>query len=123
MQHLNPTQNSLPIEANWTFTTRRVDRGHVVALSPHVEDAGAGDLLLCETAEVNQNKKVQLSNRRCKPNYPGDPIVVCVGDRYAPDQFQGRASISAESAGLLAGGGGVGTMESAHGRMAPPTRV
>ncbi|MCR9122781.1 MAG: hypothetical protein NXH91_10950 [Phyllobacteriaceae bacterium] len=109
--------------AHWTFTTRRVDRGDVAGLSTGFAAARTGDLVLCEIAEINQHRRLQLTTRRYKTSYVGDLFVACVGDRYAPDQYQGRAEITAEGGDLLAGGGVVGTVECAHQRMAPPTRV
>ncbi len=113
----------VPDSAKWTFTTRRVNRADVVGLNLAVCGAVAGDLALCQVVEVNQHRKVQLASRRSSESYPGDLIVACVGDRYAPDQFEGRAEISPIGADLIAGGGVVGTMENAHMRMDPPTRV
>ncbi len=109
--------------AHWTFTTRRVDRNDVAGLSKHFPAARTGDLVLCEITRIGQHKRLQLASKRYKKSYVGDLFVACVGDRYAPDQFQGRAEITAEAGDLLAGGGVVGTVEYAHDRMAPPTRV
>ena len=113
----------VPASAKWAFTTRRVNRADVAGLERRVRYAVAGDLTLCEVVEINQHRKIQLSSRRSSEAYPGDLIVVCVGDRYAPDQFEGRAEISEDGADLIAGGGVIGTVENAHLRMDVPTRV
>ena len=113
----------VPASAKWAFTTRRVNRADVAGLDRSVWRAVAGDLTLCEVVEINQHRKIQLASRRSSEAYPGDLIVVCVGDRYAPDQFEGRAEIAEDGADLIAAGGVVGTMEKAHMRMDPPTRV
>ena len=109
--------------AHWTFTTRRVDPDDVAGLSSDFASAATGDLVLCEIVEINQHRRLQLTTKRYKRSYVGDLIVACVGDRYAPDQYQGRAEISDGVAHLLAGGGVVGTVEHAHERMSPPTVV
>lgn len=109
--------------AHWTFTTRRVNREDVAGLSRGFAAAKAGDLVLCEITEINQHRRLQLTTKRYKKSYVGDVIVACVGDRYAPDQYQGRAEINEYMGHLLAGGGVVGTVEYAHERMAPPTVV
>lgn len=109
--------------AHWTFTTRRVDRSDVAGLSTGFAAAQTGDLVLCEITEINQHRRLQLTTKRYKKSYVGDLIVACVGDRYAPDQYQGRAQITDQLGHLLAGGGVVGTVEYAHERMAPPTEV
>ncbi len=107
--------------AHWTFTTRRVNRNDVAGLSTGFTGARAGDLVLCEITEINQHRRLQLTTKRYKKSFVGDLVVACVGDRYAPDQYQGRAEISDHIAHLLAGGGVVGTVEYAHERMSPPT--
>lgn len=117
--------NTLPelSSLKWAFTTRRVERQHVAGLSHSFEAAVAGDLVLCRVRAVGQHKKVQLADRRTSDLYPGDMIVLCLGDRYAPDQFEGKSVIGGPVADLLAGGGIVGTMEHAHARMAEPTQL
>ena len=110
-------------KAYWAFTTRRVDRSQAAGLSKGLATARTGDLVLCEVTEINQHGRLQLATKRYKKGYVGDLFVACVGDRYAPDQYQGRAEITDQVGHLLAGGGVVGTVEKAHERMGPPTRV
>lgn len=114
---------TLPQNTKWAFTTRRVNHDDVASLDPAVALAVAGDLVLCEITEIGQHKKIQLASGRASSSYIGDHVVLCVGDRYAPDQFEGAARITSDGADLLAGGGVVGTMENCHDRMAPPTRL
>ncbi len=107
--------------AKWAFTTRRVNRDDVQRLSRDLNGAQAGDLLLCSIAEIGQHKKIQLADRRNSASYPGDLVVLCLGDRYAPDQFQARAEIGDGYLQLAAGGGVAGTIEAAHHFMEEPT--
>lgn len=109
--------------AHWTFTTRRVDHNDVAGLSNGFAAARSGDLVLCEITQIGQHRRLQLTTKRFKKSYVGDLFVACVGDRYAPDQYQGCAEVTDEIGHLLAGGGVVGTVEHAHDRMAPPTEV
>ncbi|WP_136683055.1 dethiobiotin synthase [Falsirhodobacter xinxiangensis] len=106
----------------WAFTTRRVAQSDAVLLQPDLSGAIPGDLVLCEIAALGQHRKIQLADRRNSESYFGDRVVLCLGDRYAPDQFEGRAEL-AEMSDLLAGGGIVGSMKHAHARMAPPTKL
>lgn len=109
--------------AKWTFTTRRVNRGDVQGLSTNYAHARAGDLVLCEIAEIGQHKKIQLAERRVSTSYPGDLVVLCLGDRYAPDQFLASAVIDDDLIDLVAGGGVVGRIDAAHDFMEEPTRL
>ena len=109
--------------AKWAFTTRRVDRSLVAGMSRDLAAAVPGDLLLAEVAEVGQHGKLQLAEGRSSESYPGDLVVVCVGERYAPDQFEGVAEIAPEGCDLMAGGGIAGRVVRAHERMEEPTRL
>lgn len=122
---INLKVKSIPIPsiAKWAFSTRRVIQSDVTSLDKHVQFARAGDLVLCEIVKVGQHKRIQLASQRVSKSYKGDLLVACVGDRYAPDQFMGRAEITSEHADLLAGGGVVGTVEIQHSRMSDPTKL
>ncbi len=113
----------VPPTAKWSFITRRVAREDIAALDASVQYATSGDLALCRILEINQHKKIQLASGRYSLSYPEDLVVVCVGDRYAPDQFEGHAEVHPEQADLLAAGGVIGSMRAAHGRMAKPTQL
>ena len=120
--HTNPTEHLLDV-AKWAFTTRRVERSDAVSLSKDFNAASAGDLVLCQILQVGQHKNIQLANRRNSVSYPGDLVVLCVGDRYAPDQFLSSARIEGDVVSLVAGGGVVGAVEAAHQRMSKPTSL
>lgn len=120
-----PSPIALPIcnNAKWAFTTRRVKRSDVRGLSEDFDGAKAGDLLLCEIAEVGHHKRIQLAERRVSESYPGDLVVLCVGDRYAPDQFLASAVIDGPVIDLVAGGGVAGRVDAAHELMEEPTKL
>jgi hypothetical protein len=109
--------------AKWAFTTRRVDRAAAHGLSADFGAAAPGDLLLAEVILLGQHKNVQLAEGRPSALYPGDLVVLAVGDRYAPDQFEAVARIDAEGAEMIAGGGIAGQAVQRHQRMADPTRL
>lgn len=121
MTYMTSLDLSLLKTAKWAFTTRRVNREDVHRFSRDFSTATAGDLLLCRIAEIGQHKKIQLAERRASASYPGDLVVLCVGDRYAPDQFQARAKVGKGLIHLVAGGGVAGLVEAAHVRMDEPT--
>jgi hypothetical protein len=107
--------------AKWAFTTRRVERDDAHRFNRDFGAAQAGDLLLCRIAEIGQHKKIQLAERRVSASYPGDLVVLCLGDRSAPDQFQASAKIGEGFVQLVAGGGVAGTVEASHDFMDEPT--
>lgn len=122
VSQITPATPLILEDAKWAFTTRRVNRAHVQWLSEDLTTASVGDLILCEIIEIGHHKKIQLASGRAAVSYIGDKVVLALGDRYAPDQFEGVAELG-EEGDLLAGGGVVGQMRFAHERMKAPTRL
>jgi hypothetical protein len=54
---------------------------------------------------------------------PGDEIIVCYGNRYAPDQFEALVCDDLSLCDLVAGGGIASREINRHDRMAPPTQI
>lgn len=104
--------------AKWAYTTRHVRRRDVAAILASTEAREAGQLLLAEVTRLGQHDGVQLACGRRAQLYAGDRIVVCLGARYAPDQFEGVAQLEqARACELLAAGGVAGVVRHRHGRM------
>lgn len=111
-------------DIKWAFTTRRVRRSDIRGIRTDLDHAIPGDLVLCEIVEIGQHKNIQLADRRVSTSYPGDLVVLALGDRYAPDQFHASASLqTGELAQLIAGGGLVGRVDAAHAFMKEATVV
>lgn len=108
-------------QAKWAYTTRHVEPPEAVDLLPPPSAGRAGDLLLARVQTLGQHDGVQLRNGRRAQLFPGDAIVVCLGSRYAPDQFEGLACLRGVQADLLAAGGVAGTVRHRHARMRPAT--
>ena len=123
MTQLKTLTPALCDNAKWAFTTRRVNRADVRGLSSHLSGAKAGDLILCEIAEIGHHKNIQLAERRNSQSYPGDLVVLCLGDRYAPDQFLATAAIEGPMLDLAAGGGVAGRVDAKHDKAAKPTKL
>lgn len=109
--------------AKWAFTTRRVPRALVASTSRTWAGARAGDLVAAEVVSLGQHTGLQLAHGRRAELYVGDRIVACLGNRYAPDQFEGLARIGDGPLDLIAAGGVVGTVVESHARMDMPTRL
>lgn len=110
-------------KTKWAFTTRRVRRDDATGLNTDFAAAVPGDLILCRIVKIGQHKKIQLSTGRPSASYVGDNVVLCVGDRYAPDQFEGKAEIDPAGCDLIAGGGIAGRVTLSHDKMSAPTRL
>ena len=121
-----PTGNMMtkvPDNAKWAFTTRRVTQQDAIGLSSQLGHVEAGDLVLARVIRVGHHQRLQMASGRHSTLYPGDHIVVACGDRYAPDQFEGIATLDTRESQLLAGGGVIGKVRKAHQRMGPPTAL
>lgn len=113
----------VPACAKWAFTTRRVARQDIAGILPDVASAVSGDLVLGQILDIGQHKRVQLAEGRYSDSYPGDFVVLTCGDRYAEDQFEAVAELDPKGSHLVAGGGVIGLVREAHGKMAQPTKV
>ncbi len=119
----SPLAFQIADRAKWAFATRRAHRGDAAGLDHDLAAARAGDLVLGRVERIGSHKSIQLSEGRPSALYEGDLVVLACGARYAADQFEGVAELQAEGADMLAGGGILGRMRAANGRMAAPTRV
>ncbi len=123
MTHLSQISPALCDLAKWAFTTRRVERSDVRGVSGNIAQAVPGDLILSEIVEIGHHKSIQLADRRNSASYPGDLVVLCVGDRYAPDHFLASAVIDGPMLDLAAGSGIAGRVDAKHGKVGNPTRL
>lgn len=108
-------------KAKWAFTTRRVNRNDAAQLLQDFHKAVPGDLLRVQVVEIGQHSGLQLTNGRRAGIYAGDELVLCLGARYAPDQFESEAIIDGGYCHLVAAGGIAGAVTRKHGRMKTPT--
>ncbi len=113
----------VPSQAKWAFTTRRVKYDDVSGMTTNLSGAVSGDLVLAQVTQIGQHKKIQLSQGRPSVLSIGDYIVLTCGDRYAPDQFLGKATLDPKGSDLIAGGGIIGKVQQAHQSMSKPTQV
>jgi len=109
--------------AKWAFTTRRVEEQDVFGASQNFAGANSGDLVLAEVVSIGSHKRSQLAEGRNSTLYVGDKIVLCCGDRYAPDQFEGRGIITGDVCDMLAGGGLIGKMNHKNDTISEPTQL
>lgn len=83
----------------------------------------AGDLVLARVEAIGHHKRLELRSGRRAQLFRGDEIVVCFGNRYAPDQFEAEIPSSLEPCDLVAAGGVAGQMLNRHARVGEPTRI
>ena len=82
-----------------------------------------GDVVLARVTDIGQHKRIELHDGRRATLFPGDHVVVCFGNRYAPDQFEARVPERLEPCDLVAAGGIASRMHASHTSMSSPTAI
>lgn len=109
--------------AKFAYTTRHVrweTIGTVVTGSGRPQP---GDLVLARVTEVGWHKRLELVDGRRAALFEGDEIVLCYGNRYAPDQFEAEVPEDLAPCDLAAAGGVAARVIGQHASMALPTRL
>jgi hypothetical protein len=109
--------------ARWAYTTRAV---HAAALATSLAEPQvprAGDLVLARVEAIGHHKSVELATGRKAQLYVGDEIVVCFGNRYAPDQFEAEVPGDLGLCHLAAAGGVAARVVSGHAKTREPTVI
>ncbi len=82
-----------------------------------------GDMVLARVDAIGQHGGVELRSGRRSTLYVGDEVVVCYGNRYAPDQFEAEVPEDMGSCHLVAAGGMAGRVLSSYSSMKEPTAI
>lgn len=91
--------------AKIAYSTRRVPQASMVTLLSGDITPCAGDVILAEVQCIGQHQRIELVSGRRAPLFHGDLVVVCYGNRYAPDQFESIVPENLDTCHLVAGGG------------------
>lgn len=104
------------------YTTRRAALEEAVAL---LTDAAPrpGDLVLARIDELGQHPRLELRDGRRAQLFPGDAVVVCYGNRYAPDQFEAEVPPDLSPCQLVAAGGVAARVLSRHASISAATTI
>ncbi len=105
------------------YTTRNVDLAASATILSGNLTPQAGDLVLARVDKIGQHPHIELPCGRKAKLFPGDEILVCYGNRYAPDQFEAEIPPDLSSCHLAAAGGLASLVLSKHPLMAPATTI
>ena len=109
--------------AKRAFSTRRVNLAQAEQLISGGYKPKAGDLVLARVGRVGQHKRIETPFGRRAHLFSGDEIVVAYGNRYAPDQFEGRVPEDLQPCELVAAGGIAANVVSKHRAISEATRI
>lgn len=82
-----------------------------------------GDFVIARVETIGQHQNLELTTGRKSMLFPGDEILVCYGNRYAPDQFEAIIPEDLSTCDLVAAGGMASKMLSRHINMDEPTTL
>lgn len=120
---LRPLKRNELAAAKISYTSRRVDFKKARNLVTDKRQPASGDLVLCEVERLGRLTKLELRSGRRAHLFPGDRIVLCYGDRYAPDYYEAIVPVPMQLCDLAATGGIAGRVISRHDRIAEPTQL
>ena len=112
------------LNAKLAYTSRNLSLESVAILLagddviPH-----AGDMLLARILTVGHYNELELAPGRRSTLFAGDEIIVCYGNRYAPDQFEAQVPNDLEICDLVAAGGIAARINPLHVEVEKPTRI
>ena len=109
--------------AKRAYSTRRVDLDQAVGLLTGDYVPQAGDLVLARVDRLLQHKRLELTDGRRADLFPGDEILVCYGNRYAPDQFEAEVPTDLSPCHLVAAGGIAAQCLSRNSRISAASRI
>lgn len=104
------------------YTTGHVPPEALTALTDEARPA-AGDLVLARVTEIGQHTRLEAPSGRKARLFPGDEVLVCYGNRYAPDQFEAVVPDDLGPCHLVAAGGIAATALSWHADLEAPTAL
>lgn len=105
------------------FTLRRVDFSAATQLIGGRVTPRVGDIVLARVEQLGQHKNLQLRDGRRSRLFLGDEILVCFGNRYAPDQYEAYVPESLGLCHLVAGGGIAASVSSKSGMVGSATTI
>lgn len=109
-------------KAKVAYTLRNVVLETAAALVTDVIPR-VGDLVLAKVEKIGQHTGLELAHGRRATLFVDDEIVVCYGNRYAPDQFEAELPSDLGPCHLAAGGGIAARALSWHADMKAPTGI
>lgn len=109
--------------AKVAYTTRRASLGTLTTLVNGASVPRDGDLVLARVMEVGQHPRVELPDGRKAELFLDDEVLLCYGNRYAPDQFEAEVPDNLDYCHLVAGGGVAARVVSWHFDMEFPTVI
>jgi hypothetical protein len=118
---MQSVSNNLIEESKIAYSCRRVDFTKMHNLVTDKRQPVSGDLVLCKVEQLGRLTKLELRSGRRAHIFPGDQIILCYGDRYAPDYYEAIVPEPMKPCDLAATGGIAGQVIAMHEQVSTPT--
>ncbi len=105
------------------YSTRRVPQQAMKTLLTGDITPEAGDLVLAEVINIRQHKRIELACGRRAHLHNGDYIILCYGNRYAPDQFEAYLPQDLGVCHMVAAGGVAAKVKNKHRGIKAATEI
>lgn len=110
------------LAAKAAYSTSRFDTGSMEGLLT-APVPRSGDLVLAKVTRLRQHRRLETPCGRRAQLYVGDEILVCYGNRYAPDQFEALVPEDLGPCHLVAAGGIAARVTQRNGAIRPATEI
>jgi CheY-like chemotaxis protein len=109
--------------AKRAYATRHASLADVSSLVTGGYSPKSGDLVLARVDKLSQHGRLELADGRRATLHAGDEILICYGNRYAPDQFEAEVPKDLSPCHLVAAGGIAAAVLSRSAKVRPATRI
>ena len=120
---MSPLDSERLARTKVAFTLRRINLSAVSQLLSGEVTPKVGDIVLARVEQLGQHKNLQLTDGRRSRLFIGDEILVCYGNRYAPDQYEAHVPDVLGLCHLVAGGGIAASVMSKSGMVGSATAI
>ncbi|MBD2204965.1 molybdopterin-guanine dinucleotide biosynthesis protein MobB [Calothrix sp. FACHB-1219] len=105
------------------YTTRSVDVNAIATILTGDIKPESGDLVLVRVDAIGQHERIDQVDGRKAIIFIGDELVLCYGNRYAPDQFEAEIPPDLSPCNLAAAGGIAAKVLSKNAKVKLPTTI
>ncbi len=109
--------------AKAAYSMRRIPKQVMKTLITGDVNPRAGDLVLAEVINIRQHKRIELACGRRAHLHNGDYIILCYGNRYAPDQFEAYLPEDLGICHMVAAGGVAARVKTKHNSIKSATEI
>ncbi|MBA3755192.1 MAG: DUF1611 domain-containing protein, partial [Nitrosomonas sp.] len=104
--NISPISQERLLNAKIAYTPRNLRLASVAVLWQEDDVIpNTGDMLLAKVTKIGHQNELEVMHDRHSALFIGDEIIVCYGNRYAPDQFEAQVPKDLGLCDLVAAGG------------------